>query len=146
MHRVRRHLTYANVAATVALVIAVAGGTTAIAGRHTAPKGSVTTKSIRANNVTASDLTRIQSVTKEVSFSDPAPGNGVYTGNAALASCPAGTRLLSGSGVISGPGATFLSSTHQVGQGWAASGSSDGAGTVTITAIANCLVADPQKQ
>ena len=33
MQRLRRHLTYANVAATLALVIAVAGGTTAIARR-----------------------------------------------------------------------------------------------------------------
>ena len=32
MQRLRRHLTYANVAATLALVIAVAGGATAIAG------------------------------------------------------------------------------------------------------------------
>ena len=41
MRRLRRHLTYANVAATLALLIAIAGGTTAIAGSN-APKNSVT--------------------------------------------------------------------------------------------------------
>ncbi len=56
MDRLRRHLTYANVAATLALIVAVAGGTTAIAMKATAPKNSVTTKSIRPYNVTAGDL------------------------------------------------------------------------------------------
>ncbi len=40
MHRLRSHLTYANVAATLALVIAIGGGT-AIAVKGTAPKNSV---------------------------------------------------------------------------------------------------------
>jgi hypothetical protein len=146
MHGLRCRLTYANVTATLALVIAVAGGTTAVAGRHTAPKNSVTTKSIRPNNVTASDLTRIQAMTKETTFTDAAPANGMYTGDSALAQCPSGTRLVSGSAAITGGGSTFLNSSHQVGQGWAASGSSDGGGAVTITAIANCLAAVPQKQ
>ena len=41
MQRLRRHLSYANVTATLALVIAIAGGTTAIAGSAKAPKNSV---------------------------------------------------------------------------------------------------------
>ncbi len=59
MNWLRRNLSYANVAATLALVIAVAGGTTAIAMKTTAPKNSVSTKSIRPYNVTARDLTRL---------------------------------------------------------------------------------------
>jgi hypothetical protein len=134
------------VAATLALVIAVAGGTTAIAAKVTAPKNSVTSKSIRANNVTAGDLTRIQTVTNQGSFSDPAPPNGTYSAGSAIANCPGNTRLISGSATISGGNATALNGSHQVGQGWVASGVSDGGGSVTVTAIANCLAAKPAKQ
>ena len=49
---IKRHLTYANVAATLALVIAVAGGTTAIAGSKAA-KNTVASSSIKPYNVTA---------------------------------------------------------------------------------------------
>ena len=71
MNWLRRHLTYANVTATLALVIAVAGGTTAIAMKATAPKNSVTTKSIRPYNVTARDLTRLIEVQRSDDFNDP---------------------------------------------------------------------------
>ncbi len=59
MDRIKPHLTYANVTATLALIVAVAGGTTAIAMKATAPKNSVVSKSIRPYNVTARDLTRL---------------------------------------------------------------------------------------
>ena len=61
MQHFRRHLTYANVAATLALVIAVAGSATAIAGGK-ATKNSVTSSSIKPHNVTASDLAGIRVV------------------------------------------------------------------------------------
>ena len=66
MNWLRRNLSYANVTATLALVIAVAGGTTAIAMKATAPKNSVTTKSIRPYNVTARDLTRLGLVQRQL--------------------------------------------------------------------------------
>src|SRR6266508_7014825 len=100
MHRLRRHLTYANVAATLALVVAVAGGTTAIAMKATAPKNSVTSKSIRPYNVTARDLAGLTLVKGQGTFTDPAPPDGTPNGGAASAVCPSGTRLLSGGGRV----------------------------------------------
>ena len=61
MRRIKRHLSYANVAATLALIIAVAGGTTAIAGSK-APKNSVASSSIKPFNVTAANLAGIRVV------------------------------------------------------------------------------------
>jgi hypothetical protein len=143
MQRLRRHLTYANVAATVALLIAVAGGTTAIASKVTAPKNSVTTKSIRPHNVTARNLTKIVTVTREASFSDPVPPDGVYSGTIASSGCPPGTRIISGNALINGGSNTFLTSSGQTGVGWNASGRSDGGGKVTLTVTANCLAKTP---
>ncbi len=71
--RIRKHLSYSNVVATLALVIAVAGGTTAIAGKVTAPKNSVTSKSIREGNVTAKDLAGLSSVRQQIQITDPTP-------------------------------------------------------------------------
>jgi hypothetical protein len=146
MGRPRWRLSYANVVATLALVIAVAGGATAAAGGFKAPKNSVTSKSIRAGNVTASDLTRIETVTAQREFSDAQPPDGIYAQGSAVASCRPGTRIISGSAAISGTKASFLTSSQQVGQGWGASGNTDGEGNVTLTAIANCLATKPAKQ
>ncbi len=71
MNWLRRNLSYANVTATLALIIAVAGGTTAIAMKATAPKNSVASKSIRPYNVTARDLTRLIEVRGQTTFNDP---------------------------------------------------------------------------
>ena len=68
LSRIRERLTYANVVATLALVVAVAGGTTAIA--ITAAKNSVTTKSIKAGNVTARDIAGIVLVRETVPLAD----------------------------------------------------------------------------
>jgi hypothetical protein len=143
MHRLRRHLTYANVTATLALVIAVAGGATAIAGKVTAPKNSVTSKSIRPHNVTARNLTKMVNVTRETTFTDPAPPDGAYSGTTAGSSCPPHTRIISGSALISGGGNTFLTNSGQLGMGWGAAGSSDGGGNVTLTVTAHCLANAP---
>ena len=83
MNWLRRNLSYANVAASLALVIAVAGGTTAIAMKATAPKNSVTTKSIRPYNVTARDLTRLIEVRDQTTFSDPGMPDGTFSRAAA---------------------------------------------------------------
>ena len=61
MRRIRSHLSYANVAATLALIIAIAGGTTAIAGSKAA-KNSVASSSIKPFNVTARDLAGVKVV------------------------------------------------------------------------------------
>jgi hypothetical protein len=90
MRRLRRHLTYANVAATLALLIAIAGGTTAIAGSN-APKNSVTSSSIKPFNVTARDLAGIRIVEADAQFS-------------AFARCAKRERLVGGGGSPIPPG------------------------------------------
>ena len=89
MHRLRRHLNYANVTATLALIIAVAGGATAIAGSN-APKNSVTSSSIKPHNVTASDLAGVRVVQETGQFS-------------ALAHCRPREQLLGGGGSLISP-------------------------------------------
>jgi hypothetical protein len=127
MHRLRRHLSYANVAATLALIIAVAGGTTAIAGGKAAPN-SVASSSIKPHNVTARDLTGIRVVQVNGQFS-------------AFAPCARGERLLGGGG-----GADVghsLGASRPRGNGWDVV---QGVGPDTfISAYAFCLKAKPGK-
>ena len=134
----RRHLTYANVAASLALVIAVAGGTTAIAMKATAPKNSVTTKSIRPYNVTARDLTRMIEVRAQAVFNDPAPPDGTFSGATATAPCPTGSRVIAGGGFVDKDHASLIGS-QPTSEGWIVSAKGDGTNEARITAIARCL-------
>lgn len=144
MQRLRQHMTYANVAATLALVIAVAGGTTAIAMKATAPKNSVTSKSIRANNVTARDLTRLIEVRNQTTFSDPGPPDDTFARASATAQCPVGTRVLSGGGFVDSDFAALLGS-DPISEGWVVTAKADGANQATITVIARCLSKQAEK-
>lgn len=147
MHRLRTHLTYAKVTATVALIVAVAGGTTAIAMNATAPKNSVTTKSIRSYNVTSRDLSGLIKVKRQAVFDDPAPGDMTFSGGTAAAPCPSGTRLISGGGRVEpslgGPSSVVSSSPG--GNAWSVVAEGDGTGTTTVIAEAICLSRTPQK-
>jgi hypothetical protein len=147
MHRLRSHLSYANVVATLALVIAVAGGTTAIATKSTAPKNSVTSKSIRPYNVTARDLAGLILVKGEGTFTDPAPPDGAPSGGSATAACPSGTRLLSGGGRVEpGVGGRYtIRSSQPGGNGWSVTAEGDGTGTTTVVANAICLPRSPRQ-
>jgi hypothetical protein len=138
MHRLRRHLTYANVTATLALIVAVAGGTTAIAMKATAPKNSVTSKSIRPYNVTAHDLTRLIEVRGQATFNDPAPPDGTFSGATATAVCPEGTRIVTGGGFVDNVRAN-LSGSEPGHESWVVSAKGDGTNDVRITAIGWCL-------
>lgn len=132
MSEPRRRLSYANVTATLALVCAVAGGSTAVAVTVNASKKSdinkkgkirpnrVTAKKIADGNVGASELAQIEVV--------QASGNPF-----AVANCPAGTRLLSGGGLTPAPAAIGVSRPE--GNGWSVT-PSDG---VNATAYAVCL-------
>ena len=124
MHRLRRHLSYANVAATLALIIAVAGGTTAIAGGKAAPN-SVASSSIKAHNVTARDLAgiRVVQVTGQVSVFAP---------------CGRGERLLGGGGSTGGP----LGASRPGNNGWFVQQGS-GPEDRLMTAYALCLKKKP---
>jgi hypothetical protein len=138
MHRLRTHLTYANVVATLALVVAVAGGTTAIAMKATAPKNSVTTKSIRPFNVTARDLTRLIEVRAKSTFNDPVPADGTFAGATASAVCPVGTRIITGGGFVDNVRAN-LSGSEPGHETWVVTAKGDGTNDATITAVGWCL-------
>jgi hypothetical protein len=144
MASLKRHLTYSNVMATIAVVIAVAGGTAAVAGVRVAPKNSVTTKSIRPNNITSRDLTGIIRVTSSSTFTDPAPPDGSFGSGSASVPCPAGTRLISGGGGVDNTRA-HVTNSAPVGEGWAVAASGDGTNTATIAAVAKCLANTVQK-
>lgn len=144
--RLRRHLSYSNVAATLALLIAAAGGTTAIAGRVTAPKNSVTSKSIRAGNVTARDLAGFTSVRQQVQITDHTPsGDGAAGSGTATAHCPAGSRVITGDG-STGPDRVYLRGSGPSGnEGWSATAATDNGSTALVTAVAYCLPAQSTK-
>jgi hypothetical protein len=124
MSRIRRHLTYANVAATLALLIAIAGGTSAIAGSK-APKNSVVSSSIRSFNVTAKDIAGLRVVQASGQVS-------------AFASCPPKARLLGGGGAADGP----LGASRPGSNGWLAQQGS-GPGDRLVVAYALCLRPKP---
>jgi hypothetical protein len=129
MRRIKRHLTYANVAASLALIIAIAGGTTAIAGSK-AQKNSVASSSIKPYNVTAKNLAGIRVVRVDGQFK-------------AFASCGNRERLIGG-------GANGLNASGPIGasspgdNGWYVE-QAGGLEPRPVTAIALCLRAKPGK-
>jgi hypothetical protein len=126
----RRHLSYANVTATLALIATVAGGTAAIAASK-APKNSVASSSIRPLNVTARDLAGIRVVEVTNQFS-------------AFAPCARGERLLGGGGSPIPPGGLVgLGLSRPGGNGWFVQ-QGEGPNTV-MAAYAICLRAKPGK-
>lgn len=129
MHRLRRHLNYANVTATLALIVAVAGGATAIAGSN-APKNSVTSSSIKPHNVTARDLAGVRVAQTTGQFS-------------AFAPCKRGERLLGGGGTVVSPGGPLGASRPGL-DGWFVQ-QGTGPGDSTVAAYALCLRAKPGK-
>jgi hypothetical protein len=105
MQRLKSHLSYANIAATLALVIAIAGGTTAIAGSKAA-KNSVVSNSIKPFNVTARDLAGIRVVESDSQFS-------------AFAACAKKERLVGGGGSPIPPGGVVSLGVSRPGtNGW----------------------------
>jgi hypothetical protein len=107
MNTIRPRLTYANIVATLALFLAIAGGA-AIAA--TAKKNSVTTKSIKNGNVTAPDLAGIHVVTS------PLGGSNVPTS----AACPAGEKLIGGGVKPVTIGFTQFGGSYPSGNSWIA--------------------------
>ena len=129
MSRIRRHLSYANVAATLALAIAIGGTTTAIAVNKAA-KNSVTSSSIRPFNVTAQDLAGIRIAETDAQFS-------------AFAQCGKKERLIGGGGSSIPPGFPDLSVSRPGGNGWLVQ-QGEGPNTL-VAAYAMCLRAKTGK-
>ena len=89
--KLKPRLSYANVTATLALLVAVAGGTTALAGVAKAPKNSVVAKSIKNGNVTAKKLTTTVRVNAQAtSVTDPSPGRSCLRGGYRRCEMPEG--------------------------------------------------------
>lgn len=139
MERVRRRLSYANVVATLALVVAVAGGATAAAGGFRAPKNSVTSKSIKAGNVTAGDLAGLTKVNASTEFRDATADDGNFATGQAVAQCRPGWRVLTGSAGAGGNRVGLQSSGPNATDGWIATAASDNGSTAMVDATAFCL-------
>jgi hypothetical protein len=134
---IRTKLTYANVVATLALIVAVAGGSTAIAisskqkisGKLIKP-GTITTKQLKDGSVTGPKLATIDRI--------------AATGPAIVgekADCPQGSKLISGGAVAFGStdGIT-RSDPSDVSETWRGASA---AGQSTV--IAMCLRSTPGK-
>jgi hypothetical protein len=113
--RLKQRLTYSNLASTTALVLALIGGSTAIAiskqvGTKQLKNQAVTANKIRDGNITASKLAAVDVV-------QVTGGNS----SAAHASCPGSERLIGGGARIdiSGPSAALRESRPD-GNGWTA--------------------------
>lgn len=124
----RKHLTYSNVVATLALVLVVAGGTAIAVERN-----SVTSASIKPNNVTAKDLTGVRVV----------QANGIFK---AFAPCAKGEKLLGGGGSVSGDTGP-VGASRPGGNGWFVNQAlvSGGGANSPVIAYALCLRAKPKK-
>jgi hypothetical protein len=130
--KLRDKLTYANVAASLALVVAVAGGTTAIAASQ-APHNSVASSSIKPGNVTSGDLAGVRVVQM----------SGIFK---AFATCGKGEKLLGGGGDVGG-GTSNVGASRPGSNGWfVQQGATTGApGDLPVSAYALCLRAKPHK-
>jgi hypothetical protein len=138
---IRKHLTYANIAATLALVLAIGGGTTAIAlqGRNT-----VGTDDIKPGHVTGRDLSKIRVVRRVFTLNDAAM-DGDISGGFFILKCPKGTRIVGGGGNIapSGSGFGWITRTDANGNGWQITASQDTGQPATVAVTALCLKRRP---
>ena len=122
-------LTYANVMSTLAMVLALSGGATAVAVGI--GKGSVGAKQVRKGAVRAQELGPV--IVRSQS------GPGISQG---IATCQKGERVLSGGGTVTstgGGGPPVLRSSEPLGnRSWKVVGAGE-TGPVTATAHALCL-------
>ena len=103
MHKLRRKLTYANVVATLALIVAVAGGSTAVALTANASKKKTDVNkkgNIRAGRVTAKKLANGNVTAAKLAGIDIVHAN--RSGLVAVATCPSGELLLGGGADVLG--------------------------------------------
>jgi hypothetical protein len=106
MRRIREHLTYANVMATIAVFVALGGGAYALDGRNSVDSGDIQRNAVKSSDIArgavkgseiangrvgAADLGRIIEVSNTIQI--PANSN-----EGTLGQCPAGTQVISGGG------------------------------------------------
>lgn len=123
MRKLKGHLTYANVVATLALIVAVAGGSTAIAISAKVKKNSVSGKqikkgTIRASNIKSGAITADKIADGNVTGPKLAPINVVTTVSdtpnpgTANATCPGANERLLGGGAYTLNGAQLSGSNR----------------------------------
>jgi hypothetical protein len=127
-----RKLTYANVMSTIAVVIAIAGGSTAVAVTVNASKKSDVNKkgNIRASRVTTPKLADAAVTAAKLGAVRVVQASGSPSGTAA---CSSGERLLGGGGSTTVPAA--LVASRPEGNGWTATADT----VANVTAYALCL-------
>jgi hypothetical protein len=137
MHRIRRRLTYANVMSTIAVFVAIAGGSTAIAVTVSASKKSDINKkgNIRAGRVTSTKLADGAVTSGKLGAINVVQATGT---NFATATCAAGHRLLGGGADIPGGAGAALQTSRPQGNSWNASVNA-GTGFHGVTVYALCL-------
>ncbi len=136
-------LSYANVTASLALIVAVAGGATAVAGVAKAPKNSVVAKSIKDGNVTAKKLTTTVRVQTLTTLTDPFPGDGNFVVGNAIVRCPNGSRAITGGGNTAGNRSLLQhSSPGGDGMSWIVAAGTDNPNT-EVRAQVVCLLSAP---
>lgn len=123
MKNLSRHLSYANVVSTLALVAAVGGGTSAIAVKKKAPKGAVV-RVTKKSDITKNGKIRPQRVTKENIAAGAVGANQLGTllrkarsGSGGLY-CDGGSRVISGGFHTLGAGP--IASSLPIAEGWTA--------------------------
>ena len=127
--RIRSKLSYANVVATLALLVAISGGATAIA--ISAGKNTVTTKSIKPGNVTAQDLAPIKTVVEQMTLTGGPPIIRLF--------CPPKSRPLSGGGV----GGAGVQASYPTPGGWQVN--FEGSAGQSAVGYVLCLTGGPGK-
>jgi len=137
MQRLRAHLTYANVMSTLAVILAIAGGSTAIAVTVSAGKKSDVNKKgkIRGGHVTTPKLANAAVSAAKLGGIDVVQATAPAD---AKASCPPTERLLAGGGDIPSGGMGALQISRPYGNGWEAVINA-GSGSPGVVAYALCL-------
>jgi hypothetical protein len=132
MKQLREQLSYANVVATLALCIAVAGIPTAVAVTLGASKTSDVNKkgNIRASRVTTDKIADANVTAAKLGAIQVVQGSG---GGAATATCPTGARVIGGGGNGNPLTSSIPSGLGQQGNGWSVTGSGP------VNAYALCL-------
>jgi hypothetical protein len=141
MRRIQRHVTYANVVATLALLVAVGGGSAmALSG-----KNSVRSDDVKNGQITSKDLAPIRVATQSATLTDLA-ADGVWTYIRVEAKCLRGEQALGGgaTNAVTGSPASIVQSNSIPG-GWGVTAGSDSGTVAPVVATALCLRAKPAR-
>jgi hypothetical protein len=103
----------------------------------------VTNKSIRNGNVTAKELAGMRAIHAQTQFTDPTASDGNFTSGEAVAHCPPGWRVLTGSGSTGGNRVALQASAPNATDTWLAIAASDNGSTAAVVATAYCLPPSP---